>query len=262
MSQKVKIVAKGGQNPPHSPVEEEYAKSHSISPLGLTITVVSDGLGAGIISAANEEEAAACFLLRGYGTSPKDYYDVLGFGEPKKHVILALMKLSHWPSFKTKLGKKFNVTSSRITKGISAIIPLDAIIGVSTYKFVSNQRGGNQPQEDVSMIQNSSKYATIFAIVNDGFTDIVMTAARQAGARGGTVIGARGTGNKEIEKFYGVAITPEKQIVMIMVDQEIKDDVLKSVNTAVGFATKGQGIVFAIPTSDVLGIAEDEPKES
>ena len=83
-----------------------------------------------------------------------------------------------------------------------------------------------------------------------------MDAAKKAGARGGTILTARGTGNKDIEKFFGVVITPEKQIVMILVPKAIKDKVIESIYREVGINTKGQGIAFSFPASDVVGIVD------
>lgn len=104
-------------------------------------------------------------------------------------------------------------------------------------------------------------YEVIFCIVNQGYTDLVMEAAKKAGARGGTVIRGRGTGNKEIEDFFGVVITPEKEIVMILVPLEIRDAVISAVNTGAGMDTKGQGIAFSMKVSDVVGLHTPEPEE-
>lgn len=102
-----------------------------------------------------------------------------------------------------------------------------------------------------------NKYVAIICIVNLGFTDLVMSAAKAAGARGGTVLNARGTGNKDMEKYFGVIVTPEKEIVLIVVENEIRDKILLAVNKSAGMDTKGQGIAFALPVSDVVGIATD-----
>ena len=83
-----------------------------------------------------------------------------------------------------------------------------------------------------------------------------MDAARELGARGGTVIRGRGTANAEAEKLYGIAIQPEKEIVMILVDSAIKNDILHALYKAVGLQTPGQGIAFAMPVEDVVGLAE------
>jgi len=100
-------------------------------------------------------------------------------------------------------------------------------------------------------------YEALFCIVNLGFTDLVMTAAKAAGARGGTVLSARGTGNKEMEQFFGVKITPEKEIVMILVPSTIRDAVLSAINEGAGMSTKGQGIAFSIPVSETVGLDQN-----
>lgn len=93
----------------------------------------------------------------------------------------------------------------------------------------------------------------IICIVNNGFTDLVMDAARKEGARGGTIFHGRGTGNPEMEKFFGISISPEKEIVIILVEAEIKEAVLKAVNKAAGLETNGKGIAFSLSVSDVVG---------
>lgn len=105
------------------------------------------------------------------------------------------------------------------------------------------------------------KYVLICCIVDKGYSDLVMSAARNNGARGGTVIGARGTGNNEIEKFYGVVIKPDKEMVLILVNEKEKEKILTAVGKECGLNTKGQGIAFALPVSDSVGLFQ-EPKEN
>ena len=98
------------------------------------------------------------------------------------------------------------------------------------------------------------KYEDIKCIENAGYSSIAMDAAKKAGARGGTVIHGRGTANRESEAFFHIAIEPEKEIVIIIVPEEIKDNVLKALNLAVGLDTDGQGIAFSMPVDRVIGI--------
>lgn len=105
-----------------------------------------------------------------------------------------------------------------------------------------------------------TKHEVIFCIVNAGFTDAVMDAAKKFGARGGTVIRARGTANTEAEKLFGITIQPEKEIVMILVDSTIKNDILHALYTAVGLNTPGQGIAFSLPVDQAIGLGENAPK--
>lgn len=101
------------------------------------------------------------------------------------------------------------------------------------------------------------EYSLIITIVNNGYTDLVMEGARAGGARGGTVINARGTGNIELEKFYGIPIQKEKEMVLVIVESEFKDDCLKNIYKTAGLETKGQGIAFTVPVDNIVGLTEE-----
>lgn len=105
---------------------------------------------------------------------------------------------------------------------------------------------------------NEKEYSLVIAIINKGYIDLVMEAAKNAGARGGTTFTARGTGNKELGEFFGIAIQPEKEIVFILVEDEIKDKVLLQVYKDAGLDTKGSGIAFSIKVNDVVGLTPIE----
>ena len=97
------------------------------------------------------------------------------------------------------------------------------------------------------------KHEAIFCIVNSGYSEMVMDAAKKLGARGGTVINAHGTASKDAESFFHITITPEKEIVMILVPTKIKDAVLHALYKEVGLETAGQGIAFSEPVDSVVG---------
>ena len=106
------------------------------------------------------------------------------------------------------------------------------------------------------------EHEVIFCIVNAGFSEAVMDAARQFGARGGTVLRARGTANPESELLFGISVQPEKEMVMILVESGLKDDILHALYREVGLNTPGQGIAFALPVDSVVGLSSmQEPKE-
>lgn len=98
-----------------------------------------------------------------------------------------------------------------------------------------------------------TKTELIFCIINEGFSDLVMDAARREGATGGTLFHARGTGNEEMEKFFGISITPEKEVVLIVVPSEAKDRIVSAIYKDAGLDTKGQGIIVTLPVSSVIG---------
>lgn len=92
-----------------------------------------------------------------------------------------------------------------------------------------------------------NKFELVICIVNAGYSMNVVEAARKAGARGGTILRGRGSANPESEEFFGVTIHPDKELVMILVPAEIKDDVLKTVYKESGLSQEGQGIAFSLP---------------
>ena len=98
-------------------------------------------------------------------------------------------------------------------------------------------------------------HEVIFCIVNIGYSEMVMDAAKKGGARGGTVFNARGTGSKEAEAFFGITVEPEKEIVMILVSAADKDAVLQHLYDEVGLHTQGQGIAFSLPVDAAVGLS-------
>ena len=109
---------------------------------------------------------------------------------------------------------------------------------------------------------NKSKYELVLCIINAGFSEAAMDAAKEAGARGGTVIHARGTANREAEQFFNITIQPDKEVVMILVPSEIKDAVLHALYQGAGLKTAGQGIAFSLPVDDVVGLTTNTTKHN
>lgn len=268
-----------------------YEENHRLKQLGLVITVVNRGQSDAIVSLLNQSECALSLTTHGRGSAPNDVYAAFGIVSPSKHAVFGVLREEKWPEFKEALEKRFSVSSA--AKGISYFVSIDALLGVSVYKMLANlqtldstMKKGKKAKKEGDMMEEKKeaaapeekkevkeaveapekgkRYQAILAIVNNGYSDLVMNAARDAGARGGTIITAKGTGNKDIEKFYGIVITPEKEIVMILVPEAIRDKVLAAINLQAGIASKGQGIAFSLPVDDVVGVRseEAEPSES
>ncbi len=98
------------------------------------------------------------------------------------------------------------------------------------------------------------EHQVIVCIVNNGFADEAMDAARAVGVKGGTVLSARGTANLEAEKAFHIQIQPEKEMILILVTEDIKDDVLHALYRTVGTHTPAHGIAFALPVDGVTTI--------
>ena len=104
------------------------------------------------------------------------------------------------------------------------------------------------------------KKEMIFTIVNVGFADEVMEQARKCGVKGGTIIHGRGTANKDSEQFFDISFSGEKEIVMMVIDSEIKEKVLEAIYDGVGLDSKGQGIAFSLPVDASVGLVGENKK--
>ena len=102
-------------------------------------------------------------------------------------------------------------------------------------------------------MEKESKSVLIITVVDKGNTDVVMDAARSAGARGGTVVKAKGTG-AEIAKFFGVSISEEKEMVYIVATREGRDGIMRAIMEKAGSNTDAHGVVFSLPVDGVVGI--------
>lgn len=102
-----------------------------------------------------------------------------------------------------------------------------------------------------------SNIQLILAVVNRGFADEAMDAAREAGATGGTIIHAKGTGDGDDTKFYGITIQHEKEMLIILASACNRKAIMQAVATRVGIQTPGQGVVFSLPVSGAAGLMGD-----
>lgn len=101
----------------------------------------------------------------------------------------------------------------------------------------------------------TDNHEVVFAIVNAGFAEEVMDVAKEHGARGGTIINARGVAREEAAAFFGITLHAEKEILMMVVEKKIRDAVLNAIYKEMGMAKKAKGIAFSLPVSDVAGLA-------
>ena len=132
--------------------------------------------------------------------------------------------------------------------GILAAIPVKAVAGQQTLSFLTDSEiTGGVPSMDF-------EYELIVVVLNAGYADMVMDAAREAGAGGGTVLHAKGTGSTRSEKFFSVRFADEKDMIYIVAHKSEKAAIMKAVSQKAGPSTEARGICFSLPISDVMGL--------
>lgn len=107
-----------------------------------------------------------------------------------------------------------------------------------------------------------NQFELVVCIVNAGFSQNVMEAARAAGAQGGTILRARGSANPEAEEFFNIIIQPDKEVLLILVPKGIKDEVIRAVYKDAGLGQEAQGIAFSLPVNRTTTIKPKKEKEA
>lgn len=132
--------------------------------------------------------------------------------------------------------------------GILAAIPVKSVAGQQTLSYLTDSKiTGGVPSMDF-------EYELIVVVLNAGCADMVMDAAREAGAGGGTVLHAKGTGGTRSEKFFSVRFADEKDMIYIVAHKSEKTAIMKAINRKAGPGTEARGICFSLPISDVMGL--------
>ena len=182
----------------------------------------------------------------GRGTAVRSMLELLGIDSSEKRIVAAIATQE-----KTKQlirEEKRNLYIGVPGHGIIVAVPVKSVGGG---KIMALLNGGQQP-EGVQPDINYS-YELIVVICNAGRTDMVMNAAREAGAAGGTVLHGKGTGAVAAEKFYKVSIAQEKEVILIVSRAEQKAEIMKTILKKAGQNTEARAIVFSLPVTEVAG---------
>ncbi|MDO5300674.1 MAG: transposase [Clostridia bacterium] len=206
------------------------------------------------------EKAAALFehgrvpmqyQFYGRGTASREMMDMLGLDSGEKNVMMSMLPKSFADEMLRKLKKDLRLGTSNT--GVACTIPLSGgnsrLIQMVEYACAQREtqgmRRGNMQENEFQMI---------VAVVNQGFSEDVMAAARPAGAAGGTVFHSRRVGSEESVQLWGISVQQEKEAVMILSRKEEKLAIMQAICEKCGMDSDAQGIVLSIPVDSVVGI--------
>ena len=182
------------------------------------------------------------------GTATESVLSFMGLEKTEKIMFEGLIRDECAAEFRKGLINRLDISSAG--NGIAIFIPVDGIGGESAKKYLT----GDAPvAKRESNMEERSRFVLIIAVTDKGNTDLVMNAARSAGASGGTVAKAKGTG-AEIAKFFGISITEEKEMTYIVAKRESRDDIMRAIMEKAGRDTPAHGVTFSLPVDDVAGI--------
>lgn len=214
----------------------------------LLIGIVPHNSGELIADAAKSAGAGGGTIAMGRGTASNGVLQLLGLGDTSKDIVYIIIKNSIKQAVYDAI-----IKASEKKAHFGVMFTLD------TPGFI---RAGHLAESDVSeksegeeTMKAENNYQMINVIINKGYAEDAMAAARKAGAGGGTIIGARGTAKEGDAAFFGMKIVPEKEMLMILVPAEKKSTIVEAITALPCFAEAGSGIIFCNEAQDftVLG---------
>lgn len=188
-------------------------------------------------------------LSLGRGTADQKYLRLLALDETEKMVCFTVLTGRKWLEVKKAMSVRLRIEAPGV--GIAYVIPMAAIGGKRELMFLTEGLDFEKGEETAL---KGTEQELLIVIGNQGYSEMIMDAARKAGARGGTVIHARGTGQEKAERFLGISLASEKDVVMIVTASERKTDMMRQIIRSAGPETKAGAIVFSVPVTDTAGM--------
>lgn len=218
-------------------------------------TIVDYGSGEDIAEIYKNEKVPIRLVMHGHGAADSAILDYLGFSENKKSVMISLLTEERADYIISVAEEKMHL--SKPGKGIIFSVPVSSMTAfLANLIEVDSKNNTDISKECELKMSQEHQHELIVTIITKGYFSEVKEAAAAAGARGGTLIHALGLGGEEAQKFLGISIQPEKDIILIVVRREEKNKVMKSIADAAGINTQGRGIIFSLPVDSAFGLSE------
>lgn len=224
----------------------EHNRIHA--PVQWVIVIVDRGRAERISRIFQALPIAAHLVALGRGTASSEMMDCLGLDEPEKEILLCLMPTQWIPRAMEQLREQMELP--KLGKGIAFTLPLSGISAAA--RRTDTDRKEQAPMSEPT--QPTQTYELIVSVIAHGQSDLVMRAAKAAGATGGTVVRARACGDDEGARFMGIVIQPEKELVLILAPAPIKRAIMQGICDAVAAAQEEPAVVFSLPVGEAMGI--------
>lgn len=188
-------------------------------------------------------------ITHGLGTASKSMLDFFGLLETEKYISMSIIPDYMENGIFIKLNEYMKLRE--IGNGIAFSVPLSSSSKYVNEAFVKKE--GVKMELEKS---NESKYHLLISIVADGYAEKVMNAAKKSGANGGTLIKGRELGGKNGFKFFNMTMEPEKDIVLIVCNNQNKNKIMEAIIEKTGIKTEGQGMCISLPIDAAIGLSD------
>ncbi len=185
------------------------------------------------------------------GTASQSVLSALGLENAEKTLLLTFLDRH---TAKTVMQESIRQMGLEIAgNGIAFLVPMESIGGKRTMNALLE--GMQTDMNEVKQMDRTAyPYSLLVAITAGGSTDVVMDAAREAGARGGTAIHAKGTIGSMVRQFLGVTIAEEKEIILILTNQKERPKLMEAIMEKAGISSPAHTVLFSLPVDSVAGL--------
>lgn len=232
----------------------------------LLISIVERGKGTELVKLYNGADVRFHYRTIGHGTATSQIMDILGLDSTDKDILISMAEESLINQLVYRMsdelrgrvearGILFDLPLTGMNSIITAILglPLRAekkappvsITNTLLERAFMDEKTEN-PQKEESNMPPENKHSLILISVNQGYSENVLDTARSLGARGGTILRARWSGAKALEKYHGISLQEEKEIIAIIVPNDIRNPIMDAVNEKHGLKTEAQAIVCSM----------------
>jgi len=219
-----------------------HKREQPVKRYDLICVIVNFGLGSKVLRHARKNGVTGGTIFLGRGTVENRWLRLLELTDIRKEIVLMVCEESVSSIALDAIDQKLHF--SKPNHGIAFKMPLSAVVGMAGAPTEFKPENGGR----------ESVHKAIFVIVDKGKGEAVMDVAREAGARGGTIINARGSGIHETATFLNMEIEPEKEIVLMLVATALYDKIIDAIRDKLKIDEPGQGILFVQEVKETYGL--------
>lgn len=220
-----------------------------MSELYWMVTITNRNRLPGFVAFYQAHQVPVALISLASGTANSEMLDYFGLEAHEKCICFSVVTDSVWNTVKKGLQREMQIDVPNT--GIAFTVPMSSIGGKRELLFLTENQGYEKGDEATL---KDTTHELLVVIADLGHSDMIMDAARQAGAAGGTIIHAKGTGMERAEKFLGVTLASEKEIIFIVAKTSLKNAIMQSVMQNAGVNTRAKAIVFSLPVTSTAGL--------
>lgn len=213
-------------------------------PFQIMTLILSERQCQKLVRIVKEKDIRSAIILLGKGTVKSATLNLLGIKSQNKEVVNILLEKEKAKEVLDYFTKELQL--HELGHGIAYTAPV-----ITAGQIINNKQG---TWNTVQGMEGESMFKKLTVVVNLGMAKDVMDIARKSGVKGGTILHGRETGTEFTTKLFNIEIEPEKELIMILMPDDLIDKVVNDLYQELKLGIPGNGFLFVEPILDVRGL--------